>query len=61
MSDEVVWDGSPQFRQRRYETYEAYAEHQASKLAKIKPNKLEGTYTPGFKAALPPRIFVFED
>ena len=36
MSSEVIWDGSPQFRQRRYETYEAYLEHQASKLKQIK-------------------------
>ena len=52
MTDEVVWDGSPEFRQRRYETYEAYAEHQASKIRLIKLAK----YTPGFKAALAPRI-----
>ncbi len=52
MSDQVVWDGSPEFRQRRYETYEAYAEHQASKLKRLNLEK----YTPGFKAALAPRI-----
>jgi SAM-dependent methyltransferase len=52
MTDEVVWDGSPEFRQRRYETYEAYAEHQASKLKLIDLAK----YTPAFKAALAPRI-----
>lgn len=56
MTDEAAWDGSPEFRQRRYATYEAYAEHQASKLSKIKPTKLAATYTPRFKAALAPRI-----
>lgn len=54
MTDEVVWDGSPEFRQRRYESYEAYAEHQASKLKGLK--KLATKYTPAFKAALEPRI-----
>lgn len=53
MTDEVTWDGSGEFRQRRYDTYEAYAEHQASKLATIK--KL-AKYTPAFKAVLAPRI-----
>ena len=52
MTDEVVWDGPPEFRQRRYETYQAYAEHQASKVRQLKL----GNYTPGFKAALAPRI-----
>lgn len=52
MTDEVVWDGSPEYRQRRYETYEAYVEHQASKFKLLKLAK----YTPGFKAALAPRI-----
>lgn len=53
MTDDALWDGPSQFRQRRYETYEAYAEHQASKLKQIK--KL-AQYTPAFKAALAPRI-----
>lgn len=56
MTDGVAWDGSPQFRQRRYETYEAYVEHQASKLKHIKLAKLANKYTPAFKAALAPRI-----
>jgi SAM-dependent methyltransferase len=56
MTEEVVWDGSPAFRQRRYETYGAYLEHQASKLKHIKLGKLANKYTPAFKAALAPRI-----
>jgi SAM-dependent methyltransferase len=56
MTEDVVWEGSPEFRQRRYDTYEPYVEHQASKLSKIKPVKLATTYTPAFKAALAPRI-----
>lgn len=56
MGDEVSWNGTPGFRQRQYETYEAYAEHQASKLKQIKLAKLANKYTPSFKAALAPRI-----
>jgi len=57
MSDESGWEVASRFRQRRYESYEAYAEHQASKLKHhMKLGKLANKYTPRFKAALAPRI-----
>lgn len=47
-----VWDGSAEYRQRRYDSYDAYIEHQASKLRLMNLSD----YTLQFKAVLSSRI-----
>jgi SAM-dependent methyltransferase len=52
MTDLKSWDGTDQFRMRRYESYEQYVEHQAAKLRTLNLTK----YNTLFKPALLERI-----
>lgn len=52
MTDDRAWNGTDEFRTLRYESYEAYVEHQASKLRHMNLTN----YTAQFKSALAPRL-----
>lgn len=51
----IKWDSAGDIRLRNYESYEAYRDHQVSKLAKLDLTK----YTAEFKSALSERIGTF--